>query len=175
MSFIYHGVPDPMIGSKLMSLNEIQDNMPKIYKQHLGKYKGRKEIMERQIPLLNCLWNDVVQFLPLHPQKVFELQKKLGLITEIPPYKFFELDIDSLNPEKAVVFFKTAPGEENIQTKWLKDVDLSLIQEIPEATVEYYKTMIGTGDLPFNYQFIPHIIYKGDVDISNAKIVTLTT
>lgn len=163
-----------MIGTELIPLNQMQATMSDIRDRNLDKYKGREQIIEREIPLLNCLWNDVVQFLPVHPQKVFELQRDLGLIASVPPYKFYEIDLDSLDPDKAVVFFKTAPGEENTEAKWLKDVDFSSLQEVPEATQAYYKTLTGTGELPFNYQFIPHIVYKGSLDITNANIITLS-
>lgn len=145
---------------------------PELIDKYLEKYKGREEILERRIPLLDCLWNDVVQFLPFHPQKVFELQVEMGLIPKLPHYKFFEIDLGLLDPKKTVIFFKDAPGEENVSVKWLGEVDLSSIQEVPPATVAYYRTLVGTGELPFNYQFIPHVVHMGTVDISNAMIIT---
>lgn len=169
MNFIYHGVPDSLIGNILIPLNQMRSVMPDIRDKNLKKYKGREEILKRKLPLLNCLWNDVVHFLPLHPQKVFELQLELGLIPDIPPYKFYEINLGNLNPKKTVVFFKTAPGEENSEVRWLSEIDFTALQEIPEATVAYYKTFVGTGELPFNYQFIPHILYKGTVDISTTN------
>lgn len=173
MNFIYHGVPEQMIGSKLIPLNQMQDDMSQVRDRYLKQYKGREEILERKVLLLDCLWNDVVQFLPLHPQKVFNLQKELALIPEVPPYRFYEMNLSLLDPNKTVVFLKSAPGEENTEVKWLKDVKLEALQEIPEATIAYYKTLIGTGELPFNYQFIPHILYMGTVDISGSNIITL--
>ena len=71
------------------------------------------------------------------------------------------------------MYYKTAPGEENVLVKWLKDVDLASMQEIPEATLAYYKTLIGTGELLFNYQFIPHILYEGALDVAQTPIITL--
>lgn len=152
----------------------MQVAMSEIRDKNLEKYGEREEILKRRIPLLDCLWNDVVQFLPLHPQKVFELQHELGLIPSVPPYNFYEIDLTTLDPSKTVVFFKTALGEENIEVKWLSEVDFDSLQEIPEATAAYYKTLIGAGELPFNYQFIPHIVYKGSVDIANTIIITLS-
>jgi len=163
-----------MIGNALIPLNDMRGNMEEIRKKNLEKYQGREEILQRKISLLDCLWNDVVQFLPFHPQKTFTLQKELGLIPQVPDYKFFEINISQLDPTKTVVFFKDKPGVKNEKFSWLTDIDLLSIQDIPEATVEYYKTLIGTGELPFNYQFVPHIVHKGPVDISSADIVTLT-
>jgi len=111
--------------------------------------------------------------LPFHPRKIFELQVAMKLIPELPHYKFFEIDLSLLNPTRTVVFFKDKPGEENVVVKWLADVDFNAIQEIPQATIEYYKTLVGTGELPFNYQFVPHIVHMGNVDVSNSEIISL--
>lgn len=173
MNFIYHGVPEQMVGTYLVPLNQMQNDLKEIRDKNLEKYEGREEILVRKIPLLDCFWNDVVQFLPLHPQQVFDLQHKLGLIPEVPPYRFYEIDIKALDPKNTVVFFKTAPGEENVEVKWLNDVDFDSLQMIPEATIRYYRTLVGTGELPFNYQFLPHILHKGTVDISVAKVISL--
>lgn len=173
MNYVYHGVPENMIGNTLMPLNKLQELNSELKAQYLEKYQGREEIMERRIPLLNCLWNDVVQFLPMHPQTVFNLQKDMHIIPVVEAYKFYEIPLDNLDSNKTVVFFKTAPGEENTEVKWLNDVDWHSLQTIPPATIEYYKTLVGTGELPFNYQFIPHIVSMDTIDVSQAKIVTL--
>lgn len=173
MPYIYHGIPEDMKGSELIPLSKMLEVDPVLRAQYLEKYKGREEILERRIPLLNCLWDDVVQFLPLHPRKLFELQKQLGLITKIPDYNYYEINIEKLDPAKTVVFFKTAPGEEHVTVKWLKDVSLDELQDIPEATKEYYESMVGTGEPVFNYQFVPHILHKGTVDISSAQVMYL--
>lgn len=169
----YHGVPEDLEDTKLLPLTELHKIRPDLYAQYAEKYKDRPEIMARKVPLLDCLWNDVVQLLPLHPQKVFELQVKLGLIPEVPPYRFFEIDSEQLELDRAVVFFKTAAGEENTEFKWLRDIDVEDLKQIPQATKEYYQSLVGSGELPFNYQFIPHILYKGKIDISDAEIIEL--
>ncbi|MCA9332363.1 hypothetical protein KDA00_00645 [Candidatus Saccharibacteria bacterium] len=174
MHFVYHAVPENMHGDKLLPLNKMDSDLEDIKKKALEKYKGREELLERRIELLDCLWNDVVQFLPLDPQKVYSLQKELGLIDKIYPYKFYKIPISSFDPEKTAVYFKTAPGYENYWVEWMKDVDFNNLQTIPKPTIEYYKSLIGTGELPFNYQFIPHVLYKGTIDISDAEIIELT-
>ena len=174
MSFIYHGVPENMRGTTLMPLSMMQQEMPDLFQNQLKKYSGREEITERRIDLLNCLWTEVVQFLPLHPQIVFDLQKTLGLIPEVPPYRFFEIDLSELDPAHAAIYFKTAEGEENSQVKRLDEVDWENLQGVPPATRKYYASLVGTGELPFNYQFIPHVLYRGTVDISKARIIELS-
>lgn len=163
-----------MKGTELIPLNKMLEVDPELRAKYLEKYKGREEILERKLPLLDCLWNDVVQLLPLHPRQLFELQKELGLITEIPDYKYYQINTSTLDPSQTVVYFKTAPGEENVTVQWLEDVNLDDLQTVPPATIDYYKSMVGTGEPVFNYQFVPHIIYKGTVDVSSAKIISLT-
>lgn len=172
--YFYHGIPEDMKGTKLIPLNKMLEVDSKLRDKYLEKYKGREEILGRKIPLLDCLWNDVVQLLPLHPRQLFELQKELGLIPEIPSYKYYQIDTSTLDPSQTVVYFKTAPGEENVTVQWLEDVNLDDLQTVPPATIDYYKSMVGTGEPVFNYQFVPHIIYKGTVDVSSAKIISLT-
>jgi hypothetical protein len=173
MQYIYHGVPEKMEGNTLMPLNLMPNFLDEIYEKNIKKYEGREEILERRIPLLDRLWNDVLQFLPFDPIKVFELQVSLGLISKMPHYRFYKIPLGQLDVQKTAVFFKTAPGEENTEVKWLEDVDFANVQDVPLATVNYYKTLIGTGVLPFNYQFIPHVLYAGTVDISGLQIITL--
>lgn len=173
MPYLYHGIPEDMKGSELITLNKMLEVDPELRAKYLEKYKGREEILERKIPLLDCLWNDVVQLLPLHPRQLFELQKELSLITEIPDYRYYEIDVNNLDPSQTVVYFKTAPGEENVTVKWLKDVRLEELQEIPGATKKYYESMIGTGEPVFNYQFVPHVVHRGTIDVSSAQVASL--
>ena len=171
--YFYHGIPEDMKGSELIPLNKMLEVDPNLRAKYLEKYTGREEILERKIPLLDCLWNDVVQLLPLHPRQLFELQKELGLIPEIPDYKYYQIDTSTLDPSQTVVYFKTAPGEENVTVKWLKDVQIEELQAIPEATRKYYQGMIGTGEPVFNYQFVPHVVYQGTIDVSLARVINL--
>ena len=173
MTYLYHGIPEDMKGDELITLSQMFVKDPALHQKYLEKYKGREEIRERRIPLLDCLWNDVVQLLPLHPRTLFDLQLQLGLINEIPEYRYFQIDPNTLNLDNTAVYFKTAPGEENVTVKWLRDVDLNELQEIPEATIKYYESMVDTGEPVFNYQFVPHILHKGSIDISKSRIIDM--
>ncbi len=171
--YFYHGMPNPMIGTKLIPLNRMPISMCDIRALHLSKYVGREEILKRRVPLLNCLWNDVVQLLPLHPRKIFEKQVNLGLLNEMPEYAFFQIDVRTLDPDITVVYFKNAPGEESVVVKWLRDVDLNSLQEVPPATTHYYESLVGLNEPPFNYQFVPHILHMGEIDVTHATRITI--
>lgn len=160
-----------MEGSELITLSQMFAKDPVLHQKYLEKYKGREEILERRIPLLDCLWNDVVQLLPLHPRKLFEMQLQLGLISEIPEYRYFQVDPTILNSHNSAVYFKTAPGEENVSVQWLRDINLEDLQEVPSATIKYYESMVGSGEPVFNYQFVPHILHRGSIDISESRVI----
>ena len=134
MAYIYHSIPEDLQGNQLIPLSDMRSLRPDLYAKYLEKYKGREEILERKIPLLNCSWNEVVHLLPLHPHTLFELQKELGLIQEVPDYSYFQIDSSLLKTDQAVVYFKSAPGEENVTVRWLEDVDLADLQTVPQAT-----------------------------------------
>lgn len=175
MTFLYHGVPEDMQGTVLMPLTLMLEKDPELYAKYLQKYEGREEVVERRIPLLNCPWNDVVQLLPFHPRKLFELQKQLGVIKSIPDYRYFAIDSSQLDSSRTVVFFKTSPGEENVTMKWLSEVNLLELQDIPPATVHYYESMVGKAQPVFNYQFVPHIVYRGTIDISSSPVIDIVS
>lgn len=109
--YLYHGIPEDMKGGKLIPLSKMLEVDPELWAKYLEKYKWREEILERKIPLLNCLWNDIVQLLPLHPCQLFEVQKELGLIIETLDYKYYQIDSSTLDPSQTIIYFKTALGE----------------------------------------------------------------
>lgn len=162
-----------MQGDRLLPLSELFLKDPTLHKKYLAKYAGKEEVMERQIPLLDCGWNEVIQLLPLDPRQLFELQKQLGLIAEIPNYRYFKINPSILVTDNTVVYFKTAPGDENVTVKWLSDIRLEDLQTVPDATERYYETMRSTGEPVFNYQFAPHILYRGSIDISSVEVMSL--
>ena len=59
-------------------LNEMKECLPEIYALEAAKYQGREQVMEQNVPHLECLWNDVVFFSPLDPRIVFSRLEKSG-------------------------------------------------------------------------------------------------
>lgn len=173
MTFVYHGVPENMMGEEILSLNQLRGANLSAYGKNIEKYKGREAVIECNVPLLNCKASDVINLLPFNPKKLFEYQMELGLISAVPSYAYFEIDLQLLNPKETVVFFKTAPGEENVTIKWIKDVDFSELQEIPVATKQYYKSMVGKKEAVFNYQFVPHVLTRGPINIKNCDVIEI--
>ncbi len=76
--YLYHWVPDDMIGDTLYPLNILKHTHPDLYTKKVSKYIGREKVMDQIIPILDCLWNDVLHFTAVHPKDVKDALIKAG-------------------------------------------------------------------------------------------------
>lgn len=105
-SFISIGLKE-ISGDFLVSLNNLLETHPVAYKEHLKKYKGREKLLQERIPILNCLWNDVLHISPINPQAIIDAWQKEGLYehARIPEsIEVYKIPIDLLNEETTVCF-----------------------------------------------------------------------
>src|SRR5213083_2344669 len=100
MASLFHFVPQRMVGTVLYPLNTLKKREPEAWRREVAKYEGRERVLEKPIPPLGCLWNDVLHFKCLwndvlhfstvHPSNVVAELKAVGL--EPLRRSFFELD-----------------------------------------------------------------------------------
>ena len=85
-------------------LNQLKNIYPKVYASRVKNYAGRKWLMGMRFPLLDCLWNDVLHFSPVHPAKIHEVR----VAAEFPrrARAYFEVNPTEMgfNPENAVIW-----------------------------------------------------------------------
>ncbi len=173
--FLYHRVPAQMIGSELIPLNELRLTEPVLYEKYRAKYVGREETMEQRIPFLNCLWNDTVFLSPVHPKDVMDMRKKFGFPIALGR-QYFCIDASVLSETTTVVFSNRSKGNRS----WEQNFDrfdpalLDTLTSLHPDTVDYYKhhQSLGTSDL-LMYSKIPHILYKGRLNIASAPIIVV--
>jgi hypothetical protein len=89
--YLYHMVPNDMTGSVLQPLNTLKESHPDLYVSKAEKYKGREHLMDIMIPTLECKWNDVLHFSPIHPQELKEAFEEAGM--KWSERKFFNLTL----------------------------------------------------------------------------------
>jgi hypothetical protein len=105
--FVYHFKPQGMIGDFLVPLNNMQETHPDVYAEQMKKYKGSEQMLKQKIPMLNCLWNDVLHLSSINPQIIIntwrekELYEQAKLPKEIEVYK---IPIDLLDEETTICF-----------------------------------------------------------------------
>jgi hypothetical protein len=132
--------------------------------------------MQARIPLLGCLWNDVLHFSPVHPSKVQEALTQAGF--ERKMRRYYEVDpvAKGFNATNAVVFLHQQINLENFALqeadfRAFDPAELSSLGEIPTATRAYYRKMFQQGKRPLVYLYVPHILYQGTLDISDVNII----
>lgn len=175
MNYIYHWVPKDLRGNILFPLNILKDTQPDLYEKEAGKYVGREFVMQQRIPVLDCLWNDVLHFSSVHPSHIKEALIEAG---KTPPVdmEFFEIDPHLLNPENTIVYLykhitMADKLKENNFTKYNPD-EIKQYSSLPQETKDYYKETISQGKRPLLFHKVPHILFKGSLDISNLKKVS---
>jgi len=173
--YLYHKVPPDLDGNILYPLNILRDTKPELYKIKSAKYEGRQQIMTRTIPILNCLWNDVLHLTAVHPKTLADTLSEAGRIHA--PMTFYEIDPSLLNHDQTIVYLYRerekmlhVPVEEFIP---FKTADLESYSLIPKFTKEYYRECYTANLRPLLYHGVPHILYKRTINITNLPIITV--
>lgn len=163
-----------MKGDILYPLNQLKDIDKEVYEQQASKYHGREFVMSWKIPTLNCLWNDVLHFSPVHPK---EVKKELAKLGQDFGGKFIQVDPEILDQGKATVYlYKNTKGSKELDMEEFTNftiTDLPKYSEFPEATANYYKKMINGGKSPLLFVRIPHILYQGSVNTKDCEIIEI--
>lgn len=174
--YIYHRVPSDLCGSILYPLNQLKIIYPEVYASKVKNYHGRAVVMQTRIPILNCLWNDVLHFSPVHPAKIHAAREAAGFPKRTRTY--FEIDPEEMgfNGENAVIFYHQhiqldpfMVTEKDFEP--FKGKALAPLNEVPEATKVYYQQVKAKGQLPLVYLYVPHILYRGTIDTNKARVI----
>ncbi|MDR6550415.1 hypothetical protein J2736_001598 [Paenibacillus qinlingensis] len=178
--FIYHAVPKQMIGTKLKTLNEIKKTNPELHELYIDKYKpNRLMLLERRIPKLDCLWNDVIHFLPIHPKLVYNGLVEAGAKPGVHRF-FYKIPLSTISSEASIALYKYSKDKfkgindevDNSEIELLEAQGYRELKQLPLETIDYYKIQISSGNKFFGlYHFVPHVFIKGEVDVEHAEII----
>jgi len=181
MQYLYHHLPTDLKGATLHPLNSLKSKFPDVYEREVSKYVGREHITQQRIPLLdNCLWNDVIFMTALNPQELFDERRRAGWHSTTPR-QYIKIDPNTLDPAKLGIFLFKIKEDDLSSTLEASDFaaynydDLKTYAILPQATKDYFKYELDKGEphIKLLYRYIPHILYKGTIDISNAEIITV--
>jgi len=176
--YLYHWVPDALAGHILYPLNQLKSINPSLYITKAAKYKQREALMQARLPILNCLWNDVLHFSPVHPDKIHQAMADAGFARK--QWRYYEIDPykKGVNATNAIIFLNQRNVSENFQ---FDEADfrvfdlaaLSSLGGIPAATQAYYKEAFAQHKRPFVYSHVPHILYQGSLNIRDVKVIEI--
>lgn len=176
MNYLYHLVPKNIRGNVLYPLNTLKEIYPDVYEQRLKNYAGRESIMLHRIPVLDCLWNDVLHFSAVDPKEVKQARIEAG---GDPDFSMtcYQVDPELLGSENTIVYLyahaKVTDKLSHENFIAYNSAEVSKYSSMPQATKDYYKEIIGDGGRPLLFHRVPHILYKGVLDTTNLPIVSV--
>lgn len=176
MSYLYHMVHNDMEGNVLYPLNQLKTIFPKLYEKYSAKYKGREEVTELVIPALNCLWNDVLHFSPVHPKLIKDVYVSAGHY--FPTVRFYQIDPEMLDPKNTIIFLNEPDGavkpslNPNSFITYSPEV-IAQHTDLPQAAIDFFNSIPKGAPQPNMHVFVPHVLYKGSLDISDVEIITI--
>ncbi len=179
MKYFYHLVPNPFIGKKLIPLNEM-DPKGELFLSHSKKYIGRESLTKEIIPILNCKWNDVVQFSAINPQLIINQLRKIQPNLDITRMKCFKVCIEEVEDIYEGVIFEREQSREKgnfkiypSEVKLLNSKNYKELSSVPEKTIEYWKRVESEGGKYLWFPYIPHVFLKGAVDTTHFEVIDL--
>lgn len=167
--YVYHHVPAQMFGTVLYPLNRLLGIDRKLYELYKSGYQGREQLLQRKIPYLDCLWNDVLHCSPVHPAKINQALKSCG-VKDIPSAEFFEVDVESdIDMTNSVIFYRSSnkPGDIYFEKAW--EAKWDSLGEITELSLKHYRDVAANGEPLFAYHGLPHFLYLGEIEIRNLR------
>ncbi|MFS0783125.1 group-specific protein [Bacillus sp. 1P06AnD] len=180
MDYVYHIVPKEMKGEVLISLNEIKWIHPELYKTYSKKYFNHPErasLLLRSIPKLNCLWNDVIFLLPLHPYYIYEALHSLGVSIK-KELHFYKIPTEKLMENKNAIYFYNKKNyygpSSDIPDEEVQIIDIKSFQEcssLPSDTLAYFTEEHKKGVNFGMFAYIPHIVSLGTINVKGVNKV----
>lgn len=178
MDYVYHMVPKEMKGEVLTSLNELKLMHPELYETYSRKYLNHTEranLLLKSIPKLNCLWNDVIFLLPLHPYYVYEALYSLGVSIK-KDLVFYEIPTEKLVENKNAVYFYNKENYNgpatDIPDEEVQFIDIISYQEcsaLPSDTLAYFTDEHKKGVNFGMFAYIPHILSLGNINVKGVN------
>lgn len=177
--YVWHRVPENLQGNILFPLNKLKEFNLDLYNQYNEKYKDRFKLTQRKITPLNCIWNDVLFFCPVHPQKIHNLLRENGWGNMTKRY--FQIPVSKLNPDVTTILradIKDNRGVMEMSESSFESIsNIEKYSEINQKTRDYFheEIKVQRKKVIMTWNYIPHILYKGELDISDIEIITVTT
>ncbi len=160
-----------------MPLNQLQSVHSDLYTEAFKKYSGREHLTQFKLPLLNCLWNDVIHFCPVHPSII---RKELNAIspTLSKDRPWLQIPAESLANLPAI-YYRNAPsvygGVYNFPESCFSPFLASKYEELnalPEWTIEYYREQFKKSQRPLLFNGVPHILVQAHVPLADMTEIS---
>lgn len=165
MEYFYHLLPASLKGNILYPLSTLKDIHPILAKSYIKSYKDRTSLLNKQIKILDCVWQDVLFCSAVNPILIFSALDLLGLLDENPP-TILQFPITALR-NTDFCFYQEISGKHIFD----KETVAAYQEEftLPVETVKYFASCIKSKESPLIFASVPHILIKGSLDIKLSK------
>ncbi|GCE51024.1 hypothetical protein EI42_04992 [Thermosporothrix hazakensis] len=178
MPAIYHCCSPALQGDTLYPLNMLKELYPALYDREIQKYNdtpARKKLPSLRIPRLNCLWNDVIFCLPLHPYYIYhELQYRS--IPVSPDKAFLRIPLEYIRDLPTAIYYDSiGPSPETIleeKVEWLDHSNYRELSTVPQQTLDWYDLLVQRKLQRGFFSGIPHILVKGAIPIQGLQVIS---
>ncbi len=167
-----------MQGSILYPLNRLKQLHPELAKKPLEKYSWRQDLLQRKIPSLNVLWNDVLHFTTLHPSKTFDALKLLkGSVGK--RIQIVHVPVSLLDERRCVYFVGSDRARNNLSEMHTEEVfpfirtEYQEAQNVSEAQIEKWKENLQKSEPVLLFSRTRHLLYAGELEISGFTVEPL--
>jgi hypothetical protein len=168
-----------MFGNILYPLNTLREINKDTYEFHISKYMGRETLMDQKIPVLNCLWNDVLHCSPIDLRLIYKALVRAGH-HKIENKEYFKISIELLKSIKFVKykfekeFFDREKKRYALTIEDIEPLTIDSYRELnqlPNKTIEWYKWCAENNrGTPLLFRYIPHIFVKGNIPIKEVDV-----
>lgn len=168
-----------MTGEVLMPLNELRTVFPEAYAEHVGKYKGRENLLEERIPILECLWNDVLHLSPINPQTIIETwrREKMDSYARKPAtVEVYKIPASLLRESTTVCFqsynFNFEKYDPALEKYWKFQQSVYREQaEVESTQVDVWRNDLQQGRPFFWYSHTMHVLAKQRIHIKDCELI----
>jgi hypothetical protein len=194
-SFLYHAVPNPMVGELIYPLSELALVESAAYELQRGKYLGREGVLDARVNHQGLLFNSTVHCAPLHPYRLFAARRELGFD---PPRAqasrdarfgglFFEIPVERIAHHPMIWYrwetpwINGYPGEDVPAEPPLDEfepfdiVRYQALGDLPAAHRAYLRRMKDEGKRPLMFVHIPHVLVAGPIDTRGLRVIPWET
>ena len=173
---LYHRRAPDFQGDILYPLHRLREVCDRLYERERANYNGREELLEQRVPMLECRWNDVLHFSPVHPEKIALICREEAL--DWRPARWFEFDATELGFDgtNSVIFSYTEMGLSTsipaTQFEAYSARRVDELTEVPQRTRDYVRQIVKTGEPHFIFAGVPHILHRNPLDVRQMKVIT---
>lgn len=169
---VYHAVPPKMAGETLYPLRDLKGLEPELYHRERAKYDDhpeRRRIPEQRVAKLNCVHEEVLNFAPVHPHRIYQVWQDLGV--RLKPVLWFGIPVSRLAGLAAVVTVPEATrnvGDDlsDDVVRWLEPATYRELGTLPDVTLRWYERLIAEKKRGAWFVGVLHVLVRGSVSVA---------